>query len=302
MSDFREITLSDREALTDIFQRLQPVSSEYSFPYLYIWRRDYNLRIGMFNNYLCIVTNPSSAFPFAFCPIPADGRQDPGDFKKAMGAIESHFREQGHELAFARIREEDVPAIVSYLGGRAQVEYRPDASDYVYEASDLAGLAGRKYSGKRNHISQFRRMYADVEYVPVDAWNIGECMKVFEAWCLKNESACEGGDSCEKWACGELLNNWDLFGMKGALVRVNGRFEAFTIGEAISRDVAAIRFEKGNSDIHGIYTYINREFCARELSGFRYVNREEDMGIEGLRKSKESYYPAFMVKKYVVRK
>lgn len=301
MNDFREITIRDRDTLTPIFQRMQPVSSEYSFPYFYIWRRDYNLRFGIFGNYLCLVTNSKAAFPFAFCPIPVDGRHDQEGFKKAIEAVTTHFKEQGHELVFGRAEESSVQILKAYYHDSVKVEYLPEASDYVYEASDLISLAGKKYSGKRNHISQFKRLNGDVEYVPVDTGNISECKRIFEDWCKKDETECLQPDGCERWACDEALDNWEYFGLKGALIKVNGRFEAFTIGERISNEMAVIRFEKGNTDIHGIYAYIFREFCEREYSGLHYINREEDLGKEGLRKSKLSYYPLFMVNKYLVR-
>jgi hypothetical protein len=89
--------------------------------------------------------------------------------------------------------------------------------------------------------------------------------------------------------------------MRGALLKVAGRFEAFTAGELLNPETAAIRIEKGNSDIHGIYTVINRDFCSHEWSGVKYINREEDIGLEGLRKSKLSYNPAFMIRKFLVK-
>lgn len=300
MSDFREITLEDQGLIAPILKRMRPISSEYTFPYLYAWRRDYNLRFGIFGNHLCLVCNPRTAFPFAFCPIPVDGQRDSDGFKKALEAIESHFREQHFDLAFGRVEEDKVHLLTEFYQTRAEVVHLPEASDYVYASSDLAQLAGKKYSRKRNHISQFLRGYPDHEYVPVGPENIEECKRVFEEWCAKHEE-CQHPDNCERLACNDFLDNWDRFDLKGGLVRVNGKAEAFTVGERLSDEVAAVRVEKGNAEIHGIYTFINREFCAREWTDCQYVNREEDLGKEGLRKAKESYYPVLMVNKYLVR-
>lgn len=299
--EFREITLEDQDLITPILRRNQPISSEFTFAYLFAWRKDYNFKFGIFGNHLCLVSNSRVAFPFAFCPIPVDGQPDSHGFRRALDAIESHFREQRHDLVFARVEESRVPLLTEHYGNKAEVSYLPEASDYVYNASDLINLAGKKYSRKRNHISQFRRYFPDHEYVPVGKDNIEECMRVFDEWCEKNDSDCVHPDNCERLACMDLLENWERFGLKGGLVRVNGRAEAFTIGEKLNDEMAAVHVEKGNIDIHGIYTFINREFCAREWAGMKYINREEDMGIEGLRKAKESYFPAFLVKKYLVR-
>jgi Uncharacterized conserved protein (DUF2156). len=300
-NDFREITIEDQELIAPILKRMQPIASEFTFPYLYSWRKDYNLRFGIFGNHLCLVTNPRTAFPYAFCPIPVEGQNDAEGFRKALDAIESHFREQHFDLAFARVEESRVKLLTECYGDKAEVSYLPQASDYVYNADDLINLSGKKYSRKRNHISQFMRYFPNHEYIPVGPQNIDECMRVFDEWCEKSGSDCVHPDNCERLACRDLLENWERFGLKGGLVRVDGKAEAFTIGEKLSDETAAVRVEKGNVDIHGIYAYINREFCAREWSGMKYINREEDLGLEGLRKAKESYFPAFMVKKYLIR-
>ena len=302
MCDFREITLGDQDLITPILRRMRPISSEFTFPYLYAWRRDYNFRFGIFGDHLCLVSNSREAFPFAFCPIPLGGQHDSEGFKKAIEAIESHFREQHYDLAFARVEESRLPLLTGHYQSRVEVSPLPETSDYVYNTSDLAQLAGRKYSKKRNHISQFMRKHENHEYVSVGPENISECLRVFEEWCEKNESDCRHPDNCERLACKELLDNWDRFELKGGLVRVDGKAEAFTVGEKLNDDMAFVRDEKGNLDIHGVYTFINREFCSREWAdNTKYINREEDMGIEGLRKSKKSYLPAFMVNKYLVR-
>lgn len=302
MYDFREITLGDQDLITSILRRMRPISSEFTFPYLYAWRRDYNFRFGIFGDHLCLVSDSREAFPFAFCPVPVGGKHDGEGFKKALEAIESHFREQHFDLAFARVEESRLPLLTGHYQNRAEVSKLPQTSDYVYNTSDLALLAGRKYSKKRNHIRQFIRKHENHEYVPVGTENIAECLRVFEEWCEKNESDCRHPDNCERLACKEFLNNWARFELKGALVRVDGKAEAFTIGEKLNEDMAVVRVEKGNLEIHGIYAFINREFSSREWAdNTKYINREEDMGMEGLRKSKKSYFPAFMVNKYLVR-
>ena len=301
MIDFREITLEDQNCFTQIFSSNHSVSSEYTFPYLFMWRRDYNLRYSIVGNYLCLISNSRVAISFAFCPVPISGVHEKDGFEKALEAIASQFREKGHDLAFGRVEEDKIPLFKDYYQGRAQFEYLPDASDYVYESADLIQLTGKKFSGKRNHISQFKRYYSDYEYISLSAENLNECKQIFEDWCQKNETECLHPDNCERLACFELLDNWEILNLKGALVKVNGRSEAFTIGELLNKDMAVIRVEKGNSDIHGIYTFINREFCEKEWSGQRLINREEDMGKEGLKKAKLSYYPTQLINKYMVR-
>lgn len=203
---------------------------------------------------------------------------------------------------FGRVEEKRLDELRLVYGSRMEAEYLASVSDYVYEASKLIDLSGKKLSGKRNHIHQFLRQYADdYEYVPVDESKLSECKRILDAWCDKNESESVHPDNSERVACYELFNNWSRLGVKGALLKVAGRFEAFTVGELLNRETAAIRIEKANSSINGIYTVINREFCAHEWNHVKYVNREEDMGIKGLRKSKQSYNPVSRVNKYLVK-
>ena len=161
-------------------------------------------------------------------------------------------------------------------------------------------LSGKKLSSKRNHINRFMREYGDFEYVEISRETVPECKRIFEEWCEKNDACeCEYPEECEKWACSQLLDNWhSLPGLKGALIKVNGRFEAFTIGEMVNHNTAVIHIEKGNTDVHGIYTVINKEFVTRAFPETKYINREEDMGKEGLRKAKSSYHPSGFVYKY----
>ncbi len=301
MVNFRSITLDDRELFTKIFNNTQPVSSELSFTYLYMWRGDYNLTFDIIEDHLCMVSNSEYYRPFAFCPIPVDGKRNDEKFKKALVELEKYFDKMNLPFCFGRVEENRIEELKLAYGDRLEIEYLDWASDYVYEVENLIKLSGKKLRKKRNHINQFLREYGSYEYVPIDNSNKNECRRIFEEWCAKNNFCLDRRTSCERIACYELLNNWDVLGVKGALIKVNERFEAFTIGEVLNSQTAVVHVEKGNSDIHGIYPLINRDFCANEWKDMKFINREEDMGIEGLRKSKLSYNPTLMVKKFLVK-
>jgi len=301
MSTLKELSLEDEPLFTQIFSKLQPESSEFTFAYLYMWKRDYNLRYAIVDGYLCLVSRSRVSIPFVFCPIPINGVYETKGFGNALEFLAQYAKDMGDELVFGRVEENKVTYLRDYFKDQVEVEHLPGDSDYVYETASLISLAGRKLSGKRNHISQFKRAYPDHEYVPVTLENIADCRSVLDEWCDRNETECVHPDNCERLACYEILNNWSRLPLKGALVRVNGRFEAFTIGEKLNESTAVIRVEKGNSDIHGIYTFINQEFCRNEWSQTTLVNREEDMGKEGLRNAKLSYYPYKMINKYLIR-
>ncbi|HBR03653.1 MAG TPA: hypothetical protein DD738_13700 [Ruminiclostridium sp.] len=300
MDSFKPITLEEQPLFTNIFNAIKPVASELTFPYLFMWRRDYNLSYEVIADHLCLVSQSRVFPPYAFCPIPLDGKRNDEKLGLALKKVEACFDKRGLPLLLGRVEERRLPELRQVFGKRMEEKFLDAASDYVYEIPKLVGLSGGKLSSKRNHIKQFLRQYGEYEYVPVDESNIHECRRILEEWCDRNEEGTHE-DNSERWACNELFKNWSRLPVRGALIKVAGRFEAFTVGELLNPRMAAIRIEKGNSDIHGIYTLINRDFCAHELSGLQYINREEDMGKEGLRKSKLSYNPAFMVNKFLVK-
>ncbi|MDD5603353.1 MAG: phosphatidylglycerol lysyltransferase domain-containing protein [Eubacteriales bacterium] len=173
-----------------------------------------------------------------------------------------------------------------------------DNSDYLYITENLIHLKGGKYDSKRNHINKFKKLYGEFEYEEIDSSLISDCKEVNEEWCRK--IGCEEHKPlyCEKIANFELLDNYEALGVSGAVIKVGGRPQAFTVGEMLNDETAVIHIEKANTDIHGLYTIINKEFCIRSWSDTRYINREQDLGIEGIRKAKLSYHPHRMVDKY----
>lgn len=184
-----------------------------------------------------------------------------------------------------------------------EIEALPKHADYVYLAEDLAQLKGNKYSKKRNLINQFERKYLSEDRVtvaPITPADIDDCLEHLEEWCLTNDCDGEGrGDlACEKEAAKYTLKHLETLGSKGLLLRIDGVINAFGIGTRLTSDMGVLNFEKAFSDIKGLYQYFDRE-CARVLfQGFRYINKENDMGEEGLRRAKKSYHPDRIVKAY----
>jgi len=129
---------------------------------------------------------------------------------------------------------------------------------------------------------------------------IDECSRIMTEWCRAKNCNCQDGDYCERYANMELLRNFRVLGCKGALIKVDGSFKAFTAGEMLNSDTAVIHIEKADTKIEGLYTLINQQFCEKEWKDAVYINREQDLGLEGMRKAKLSYNPVRMVDKYTV--
>jgi hypothetical protein len=302
---WKEIEISDKELFDNIFRKLNSQASEMVFSNMFMWRRSYNTRFTIASNMLLMVSNSRRYPPFAFCPLPV-GEFRSEDFVSAVYTLKEYFDSRGWKLVFGRIEENMVGLFKEYLDLKLIIKKIDAISDYIYSTESLITLAGKKLSAKRNHINRFMREYGSFEYVELKKEHIDECKRIFDKWCEKNEASgaydCEADSpECERWACYELLDNWDCFPeLKGALIKVDGSFEAFTIGELLNEDTAVIHIEKGNTDIHGIYAVINREFVTRVFPNTKFINREEDMGKSGLRKAKMSYMPITKVYKYTI--
>lgn len=291
----KEITIEDKEIFDSYFRLAQPEVSEMTFTNLFMWRNFYNIRYTVLDDLLCIMSFPGKGQPFAFMPL---GKTNRDNLKNAVGVLKKYFTDNGKILTLKRVRERDAELLKPF-SAREGIVYDRDNSDYLYMTKNLIELTGKKYHGKRNHINKFLKLY-EYEYVTIQSESISECKRIMDLWC--SERSCEDHKDqyCEKIANNEALNNFGSLGCKGALIKVNGRFEAFTAGELLNDDTVVIHIEKANSKIEGLYTFINQQFLLHEWSGTTHVNREQDLGIEGLRKAKLSYNPAGFVNKYII--
>lgn len=221
-----------------------------------------------------------------------------GDKKKAFDSIVSYFEEHNRPFCMFLVEKEMFELIEEWYPGKYKIEYNRDDADYLYDWDTLANLRGKKLHGKRNHINRFLENYPDYEYEEIDDTNYQECIGLSSIWEENNDSPEDV--SYEGRALRFALENREALGLRGALIRVDGKVIAFTMGEPLKDDTFVVHFEKAYADIQGAYPMINREFVRRNLKGYRYINREEDLGIPGLRHAKTSYQPIRLVEKGTV--
>lgn len=266
-----------------------------TFTNFFMWRHFYNFRYAVINNLLCVSAHPEHGAPYALVPI---GSASDIQCRQTVEAVKMYYESKGWRLRFARVTEQEV-AYMREIAAEDDILLDCNNSDYVYLTENLINLKGKKYDGKRNHINKFKKMYG-YEYLPLTKEYIGECERIIKEW--YNARPCEEKkELCwERDANMELLANYDVLACKGAVIKVDGRVEAFTVGELLNEDTAVIHIEKANSSIPGLYPFINQQFCLNEWADVKYINREQDLGLAGLRKSKLSYHPEMFVKKYTV--
>jgi hypothetical protein len=175
-----------------------------------------------------------------------------------------------------------------------------DNSDYIYRAQDLIQLSGRKYHRKKNHLNKFLKNVR-FEYRDLDI-ELVECfIDMQESWCRLKDCIDKPELLSEDYAVHVALKYFEELEYKGGAIQIDSRIEAFALGEGLNPDTAVIHIEKANPDIPGLYTAINQLFCEHAWHDMEYINREQDLGVEGLRSAKESYYPHHMVNKYSIR-
>jgi len=291
--EFRPIEL-DMKALVERYTKPWHLQcSEYTFTNLYIWGKEANLEIAEDEGALYLFGRYGKGAPFMFAPLSEDPASDYGAvLKKAV----AEFEKRGIMPCFRAISG---PIYEAFKGVEGySLEEDRDNADYVYSAESLRTLAGKKLHAKRNHINKFRAEYGDsFQYVPVTGDMLEECLAVYDEWILGKDPT-EPGALGERRAIERAISAMDTLEIKGGGIRIDGRLAAFTLGEEIDDEIAVIHIEKADSSVPGLYTIINQQFAEREFSHMRFINREEDMGIPGLRKAKLSYYPAFLIEKY----
>lgn len=294
MMTFKPITLEQADIISKYLGRTPHRACDYSTGNLVLWADLYKTRylIEQDTLYLEFKSGNESFFTF---PMGS------GDIKSSFEWLFSYCEKNGKQFNMSLVEPSMFEEIEKAFPDKFGIEYKRNNADYVYNVADLSTLGGRKYSAKRNHINKFLKIYSDWSYERIGDANTDECIEMVKEWCVRNKCLDEKQKAEEIGVVTKGLKHRKELNLLGGVIRVNKEIIAMTLGEP-SNDMFIIHFEKAYPDIFGGYPMINQQFVINELSGYKFINREEDMGIEGLRKAKESYYPAFMVEKGVLIK
>ncbi len=292
MFQFEFPTIEDRKWMQPILSQSGNMGSESAFGTLFLWSDTYFSKVCRFEDFMLLC----SGGHFHTYNLPVGGEKP----YEAIDAIIEDAHERGIPFKMWGITQDGIAELQELFPDRFNYELDRNGSDYIYETSDLINLPGRRFHGKRNHLAQFDRAY-DWSYEDITAENREDCLAVAKQWCEAN-GGCDGETGSQKEGCAirKAFQNFDELHLQGGLIRIDGKPVAFTVGEEINPQTYLLHFEKALDGYNGLYAAINHEFAARHLSGYQYVNREEDLGLEGLRKAKLSYHPAFLIQKYIV--
>lgn len=285
--------INDIEWIKNITEDSRCMGSDTSYVNIFLLRNKYDIEISFYKSFLLRRYNGKTGRKGYGYPI------GNGDIKEALKMLEKDAQKRGEKLMFCLLDEHQKEKIEKeYLGDMTFESYAGN-SDYIYNQQELALLKGNKYHKKKNHVSRFERKFSDFRLEIMDDINKQDAVKVAQMWYKERMDKSAMLKSAEYMAITESVECFDKLGLTGAILYVNENPVAMTMASSINGKVCDIHFEKaiGGYADNGAYAAINQKF-ARCLDEYDYINREEDIGIEGLRKAKMSYHPAVLLKKY----
>lgn len=297
--DCEPIGLKHRAMFASYGEIFSAVCSEYTFTNLFAWAKTYDYRLSRLNDALIVRRETGGVLSFlqplwTADPLPAV--LTCREFLKDFSQTTSLF------LVAGRVCE-NVAAIIEQDAKAAglRIHSNRDDYDYLYEIIDLVELSGRRYHRKKHHLNAFIKAH-DYEYISLGpqtaAEVLRECQLFADRWCNEKECEKDSSLSSEECAVSRMLAFFHILGLKGGVIRMNGEIVALTLAEALNSNTLVIHVEKAVSGVPGLYQAINWEFLRRDGTGYRYVNREQDLGVDGLRQAKLSYHPVRLIEKY----
>ena len=289
MIDFAPIALSQKAEL-DLFLQIQERGCEYNFANLYLWGRQ---KVAFHEGNLAFFSqfNRKSVYPF---PL---GK----NLKPTLDAIIHDAKMRGIPCRLTSLTQEECALLESLYPGKFRFHCDRDGFDYVYDIGELATLAGRKYQRKRNHFNRFRQAHPNYQVLPITDENTPAVSALLDQWYAQRLASDPHADfHMERSALKKALQYRSELGMEGLVLVDDGKLLAMTMGSPLSEATFDVQFEKALEDVEGAYPAINCEFAQylqKKYPALQFLNREDDLGLEGLRKAKLSYNPHHFVEK-----
>lgn len=292
MIEFKQVELSDKAWMDKLIHEEDSQSADFNFTNIYIWDGSFRQYVAEYGGRLLVkLTYPG--YPFYSFPVGG------GDLKPVVLALRDDAERNGVKLDIKGVTPGQITELEEAFPGRFEFSSDTPFFDYMYSAEKMATLSGKKLHAKRNHINRFvenNNWLAE----PMSDDNLDECKAFTDEWMEEHECNVEDFPS-ESLSLLRTFDNFEFLGLEGVVLRVDGKLAAYSIGEKLNSDTFVVHFEKAISDTQGAYAMMNREFARAILENHPesvYINREDDMGMENLRRAKRSYYPEFMVEKY----
>ncbi len=291
MLTFQETRLSDLPLLREYLLEEPRTLCLYTPGTLLMWRRPISLRHAVFDATLILQT----VFGGAVHHLMPRGKSIP----EALREIEEYCAKNSLPFLLADIEECDKNLILS-LYPHAEAEEMRDEANYLYHSEDLARFPGRRYNGQRNHLNRFRRLFPEARLLPIEEESLPRLLDF-----VSHFRALRASDDpfflTELSLVEEVLRHYREYGLLGAYLEAEGRILAFSAGEIVG-DVLQVHIEKADTTASGSYQAMVSGFASLYAEGrVPLINREDDMGVEGMRISKLSYHPCELKKSYRIK-
>lgn len=296
MLTFKSLELKDKDIINSYLRQQNYRASDLCFTNLYCWGRKFDTQFAITPDWLFIRFKDNNGRNSYLKPVGT------GNLKEAIDLIQENHSSFSSPFQMRGLTKEMIKEIEDAMPGRFDYQLNRSVSDYIYTTEKLIHLKGKKLQSKRNHINRFKREN-DWRYHSLTGNRslVEECKNMLDKWMEMNKEEKDPSLVYDDYATTLMLDNFEYFNLKGGLICVDNEIAAFTIGEPLTEDTFVVHVEKAFTSIHGAYTIINQQFIENEASEFSYVNREEDMGMENLRRAKESYHPDILLEKYNAR-
>ena len=296
MLTFRSLELEDKDIINSYLINQNYRASDLCFTNLYAWGKKFDTQFATDNDWLFIRFKDNSGRVSYLKPIGV------GDIKKGIEIIIEDHKQFDSVFQIRGITQEMIDEIEKAMPETFNYKLNRSVSDYIYTSEKLIDLKGKKLQSKRNHINRFKRenkwQYKTLTGNPE---LVKECKGMLNKWMEINTADRDPSLAYDDFATTIMLENFEFLNLKGGLICVNNEIAAFSIGEILTKDTVVVHVEKAFTSIHGAYTIMNQQFVLNEAADFKYINREEDMGVENLRKAKLSYQPDILLEKYNAR-
>lgn len=289
MLEFKPISLDDREKIENYFNFLEEPFCDFTFGNLFFWSVVENTNIAFLNDFLFIRFSDDENFYYTF-PI------GNGEIKSAFDLILENAKLNNKKIKFVCLNKNQSKILKEIFGEKTKINKNRDGFDYIYSLEKLSSLSGRKYHSKKNHFNSFKNKYNFI-FEKINENNIEECISFAREWYGENEATPTLLKEQKALEC--AFKNYFKLNLIGSIIKVENKIIAFCIGEEMyNKNIFCTHFEKADYNFQGAYTAINKLFSEFLFKDFKLVNREDDAGVEGLRKAKLSYHPEILLEKY----
>lgn len=293
--EFKKLEAEDVENLTKYYGRRRDMTCDSVILDSFLWARYYDVAFTVRDDKALLWTMTVDETHYASLPVCALE-----DMPNYFQELEQYFNETLHLPLKIYLADEIAVEFLNLSPEEYTVVELPDAKDYLYSAENLKKLSGKKLHKKKNHLNSFLKEYEGrFEYRTICCSDREDVWEFLEQWRMQKGQEVEDHLDPEVEGIHEILNNCSVFDVRMGGIYVDNKLEAFSIGSLSPREnMAIIHIEKANPDIRGLYQYINQQFLINEFPEVEIVNREDDLGLPGLRRAKESYDPIGFARKF----